>query len=149
MVRALLPKHHALCSLAVSIVFVALTGRFSTWFVAIFLGLISGVLVDIDHLVWALILETKLFAQAISRLEIFALYKQFVDPCGILYKRLVSLNRRYANLVFGVHGLWILLVATLSPVILSFAGLNEYVCLVWIVLAVHFLSDVAYWLPKV
>jgi hypothetical protein len=146
---AVLPKHHALCSFVVSIIFVALTGGFSKWPIAIFLGLTSGVLVDIDHLVWVLVLEPQLLVQAIGSLKISALYKQFVDPCGILYQRLVSLNRRHANIVFAIHGFWIIVASMLSPVILSFTDLTEYVYLVWLVLFVHFISDVAYWHPKV
>lgn len=108
-----------------------------------------GVLVDVDHLIWAVILENKLVFNAFRTLSFMKLYEQFINPSGILNRKLMSLNRRYVKLVFWIHGLWIAFVAIVTPIIMDNIGLNGYEYLIWLILVSHFASDVTYWFPKI
>ena len=149
----MLPHHHGGASLTISLTYALVSVSafkkaipFPHAVLIVLAATAVGVLIDIDHLLWALILDFKSAVGYLIRLNIRGLYRELTNPSGRFYQRIAAYNQKYPRVFFGLHGLWIVLVCLLlrliKPVLVP---LGDYVPLFWLILAVHYLSDLIYW----
>ena len=147
----MLPHHHAITSLAISLIY-SLGYLFflnNTIFslqilIVVFATTLIGFLVDVDHVFWALALSHKLAGKYLLSNDLKGIYREFVNPSGFFHKKISSNNR--SSLFFQFHGVWIgslcLLIYLVSPLL---PLLEEHLYLFWAVLITHYISDLIYW----
>ena len=149
----MLPVQHAASSLAVSVIYVGgstlvlhKTETLVNGVIIIATATILGVLVDIDHLVWALVMNFRMTLSFVFKFNIRGLYRELITPEGYFYRREVAFNEKHPRIFFFFHGTWMCIAGGLLFLALGGTALyRDYLPFLWIVLALHFIADLIYW----
>ena len=137
------PREHAMISFVIVILYSLLVNATLTdLIVLMIIGLVVGVFIDLDHILWALLLNPDMTAKLLASLNARGFIKQFLTTSGHFYNKIIYHKHRY----LALHGLWILLMSILSITILQGIGLDYTKILVILVLLVHYICDLSAYL---
>ena len=132
------PHWHFFISLAILIVYGAVT-KTPPSFLSVFIGTAFGVLIDVDHVLHALIFQRRLTLNYLKHFDLVGFYREFKDGGafdniwfhGILWKKLLY--------YFFMHGIFILFVYWISPYIFA-----DWYIPIRVAIMVHYICDVAF-----
>jgi len=134
------PLEHAIISITVALLYSFLKSDPSPIIISTIVGVIVGVFIDSDHVLWALVLNLKMTTRLLVSSNIRGLYEVFDSPTGYFHKYMIV----YLKPLFLLHGLWILFIAALLSIVLQSAGLGYCVDLTVLLSIVHYLCDISW-----
>jgi hypothetical protein len=109
------------------------------------------VLVDADHILWAIALDRKLALRYITSVDLKGFYLEFVRREGRFYQYIVKIRYEdgHHGIFFYFHAGWLFAIGLALYIILHehtiLSVASDYFPLFWLILIMHLIMDLIYW----